>query len=49
MGRGTLYAAGSVAEHVGVDHRRRHVAVSGQFLDRADVVAPLEQKEWRKV
>jgi hypothetical protein len=30
-------------EHVGVDHRRRHIGMSQQFLHRADVVAGLQQ------
>ena len=36
-------SACAVAQHVGVDHRRRDVAMAEQFLHRADVVAPLEQ------
>ena len=36
-------SACAVAQHVGVDHRRRDVAMAEQFLHRADVVSPLEQ------
>mgnify|MGYP001172851716 FL=1 len=28
---------------MGVDHRRTHVGVAEQFVDRANVVAPIEQ------
>ena len=32
-----------MAQHVGVDHRRRDVAVAQQILDRANIVSALEQ------
>ena len=35
-------AAGSVLENVGIDHRRRYVAVAEKLLHRADVVASFE-------
>jgi hypothetical protein len=41
-----------VAQDVGVDHGRRHVAVAEELLDGADVVTALQKvvaKEWRKV
>ena len=47
----TAYAAGTVLEEVGVDHGRGHVAVAGELLHGANVVAALQQvaaKEWRK-
>src|SRR5919198_6002713 len=33
----------SSVQNVGVDHRRAHVAVAEQLLDRTDVMAVLEQ------
>jgi hypothetical protein len=36
------HAAGAVAQDVGVDHRRRDVAVTEELLHGADVVAAIE-------
>lgn len=40
--------ASAPVEDVGVDHRRLHVLVSQQFLDRPDVVAVLEEVVGRR-
>jgi hypothetical protein len=37
------YALAAAVEHVRVDHRRAHVFVAEQLLDRAYVVAVFEQ------
>jgi hypothetical protein len=37
------HAAGASIEDVGVDHRRADVLVAHEFLDRADVVAALQE------
>jgi hypothetical protein len=42
----------AVAEDVGVNHGRRHLAVAEELLDGPDVVTALQEvmaKEWRKV
>jgi len=39
----TLDATTTSIEHVGVDHRRADVAMSQQFLNRADVIPIFEQ------
>ena len=36
-------AAAALVQHVRVDHRRLHVGMAQQLLDRADVVARLQQ------
>ncbi len=40
---GALHTAPATVEHVGVDHRRRHVAVSGKLLYRPNVVTREEK------
>jgi len=37
------HAAGAAVQHVRVDHRRVHVRVAEQLLDRADVLPALQQ------
>jgi len=39
----TLHPAPATVEDVGIDHRRAHVGMAEQFLNRADVVARLQQ------
>ena len=38
-----LGAGATLAQHVRVDHRRRDIVMAQQFLNRADVRAPLEE------
>lgn len=38
----TSHSAPAAIQHMGVDHRRRHLAVAQQLLNRADVVAGLQ-------
>ena len=40
---GALHTASPLVQHVGVDHRRRHVRMSEQLLHRADVVAGFQE------
>jgi hypothetical protein len=40
---GAAHAQWSSVQHVGVDHCGAHVLVAQQLLDRADVLAPLQQ------
>ena len=39
----TFHSAGPQSTDVRVDHRRRHIGMAKQCLDRADVLARLEQ------
>ena len=39
----TPHRSAAELEHMGVDHRGRHVGVAQQVLDRADVIAVLQQ------
>jgi hypothetical protein len=45
----TLHAASTLIEYVCVNHRRAHISVSKQLLDRADIVARLEQVRRERV
>src|SRR5262245_22654766 len=37
------HATPTLVEHVGMDHRRAHVAMTEELLDRSDIVARFEQ------
>jgi hypothetical protein len=41
--QGTFHAKGTSGEHVRVDHRRSHVTVPEQLLNRANVIAGLQK------
>jgi len=43
------HAASTLIEHVGVDHRRAHVAMPQELLDRPDVVSRFEQVRRERV
>jgi hypothetical protein len=43
------HAAPSAVEHVRIDHRSRDVAVSKKLLDRADVVAEIQEVRRERV
>jgi hypothetical protein len=37
------HATPALVEHVRIDHRRAHVAMTEELLDRSDIVARFEQ------
>ena len=41
--RGTAYPQWAAVEHMGVDHGGTQIIMAQQLLDRADVLAPLQQ------
>lgn len=40
--RGALDAPAALIEHMRIDHRRAHILVAEQFLDRSDIIAVLQ-------